>query len=119
MSYRRRDLEAEAQEALGHVWFVQRLEITARTDLTFAVRLYLRDDLFVQAFLGERSGALYLALIEGNQRIFGLDSEAGVWHRHPYDNPDRHEILPDSPGPRPLLVFLAEVEEILMAHSML
>jgi len=83
------------------------------------LRLYLRADLFVQAFLGERSGALYLALIEQGRRIFGMDLEAGEWHLHPYDAPDQHEMLLHGPGPRPLLAFLAHVEEILLAHSLL
>jgi hypothetical protein len=119
MTYSRHDLEAEAREALDRLWFIQRLEVTARTDLTFAVRLYIRDDLFVQAFLGERSDTLYFALVEAHQRIYGLDREADAWHRHPYNTPDRHEELSAEPGPRPLFVFLAQVEELLMHHRLL
>jgi hypothetical protein len=119
MTTSRHDLEAEAHEALDRIWFIQRLEVTARTALTFAVRLYIRDDLFVQAFLGERSDTCYLALIEGHQRIYGLDREGGAWHRHPYDAPDHHEMLSEAPGPRPLFVFLAHVEELLMKHALL
>ncbi len=119
MTISRQDLEAEAREALDRLWFIRHLEVTARTDLTFAVRLYIRDDLFVQAFLGERSEALYFALVEGHQRIYGLDREGGSWHRHPFDAPDDHEPLTESPGPRPLLVFLGQVEELLMKHSLL
>jgi hypothetical protein len=119
MPYTRADLQREAEEALDRIWFVQRREVYARTEITFAVRLYLREDLFVQAFLGEQSGALYFALIERGQRIFGMDREADEWHVHNYDAPDQHEMLLHDPGPRPLLAFLAHVEEILLAHSLL
>ena len=119
MPYTRADLQCEAEEALESVWFVQHTEVYARTEITFAVRLYLREDLFVQAFLGERSGALYFALIERGRRIFGIDLEGGEWHRHPYDAPDQHEMLLHGPGPRPLLAFLVHVEEILLVHSLL
>ena len=75
--YSRADLVSEAQEALDSVWFVQRLEEIERTDITLSLRLYVRPDLFVQVFLGEQSGSLYLALIESGRRIFGIDNESG------------------------------------------
>ena len=37
-------------------------------------------DLFVQAFIGEITGSLYFALIERNQRIYGIDRENDQWH---------------------------------------
>lgn len=75
--YNKADLQWEAQKALDSVWFVQRLEEIERTDLTLTLRLYVRPDLFVQAFLGEQSGSLYFALIESSRRVFGIDREAG------------------------------------------
>ncbi len=113
------DLRLEAQNALERVWFVQSLEEIERTDLTLSLRLHIRPDLFVQAFLGELSGSLYLALIEGGQRIFGIDREGGEWHLHPYDAPDKHEPLPEGPEPRPLLKFLARIEDLLLEHGLL
>ena len=57
------DLWTEAQEALERVWFVQSVEETERTGFTLSVRLWIQPGLFVQAFVGELSGSLYLALI--------------------------------------------------------
>lgn len=119
MPYSRTDLETEALEALEHVWFIQRVEATARTEYTLTLRLYIRPDLFVQAFLGERSGALYFALIEGSRRIYGMDRESGAWHVHPYDAPDTHLPLTEAPGPQPLLSFVADVESVLLSHDLL
>jgi hypothetical protein len=113
------DLRLEAQEALERVWFVQSLEEIERTDFTLSLRLHIRPALFVQAFLGELSGSLYLALIEGGQRIFGVDREGGEWHLHPYDAPDKHEPLPEGLEPRPLLKFLARVEDLLLQYDLL
>lgn len=117
--YSTADLRLEAQVALERVWFVQSLEETERTDLTLSLRFYIRPSLFVQAFLGQCSGSLYLALIEGERRVFGIDREGGEWHLHPYDAPDRHEPLPEGLEPRPLLKFLARVEELLLQHDLL
>ena len=113
------DFRLEAQEALKRVWFVQSLEEIERTDLTLSLRLYIGPDLFVQAFLGEYSGSLYFALIEGGQRIFGIDREGGEWHLHPYDAPDKHEPLPEGLEPRPLLKLLARVEDLLLQYDLL
>lgn len=117
--YNRTDLQLEAQQALDRVWFVQSLEEIERTDLTLSLRLYVRPELFVQAFLGERSGSLYFALIEGGRRIFGIDREGDEWHLHPYDTPDQHESWSAGLGPKPLLTFLAQVEELLLQHDLL
>jgi hypothetical protein len=113
------DLRLEAQEALERVWFVQSLEETERTDLTLSLRLHIRPALFVQAFLSEWSGSIYLALIEGGRRIFGIDWEGDEWHLHLYDAPDKHEPLSEGLGPRPLLEFLARVEDLLLQYDLL
>jgi len=117
--YQATDLRLEAQEALERVWFARFLEETERTDHTLSLRLHIQPGLFVQAFLGEQTGSVYLALIEGQQRIFGVDREGGEWHLHPYDDPNRHQPLPEGLGPRPLLQFLAQVEALLLQYDLL
>ena len=113
------DLRLEAQEALERVWFAQSLEEIERTDFTVTLRLHIRPALFVQAFLGECSGSLYLALIEGGRRVFGIDREGGEWHLHPYDAPDKHVSLDEGLGRRPLLTFLARMEDLLLQRDLL
>ena len=113
------DFQHEAQEALERVWFVQSLEITERTDFTLSLRLYIRPDLFVNVFIGKLTSSLYFALIEGRQHIFGIDREAGEWHLHPYEAPYSHQPLPEGLEPKPLLKFLARVEQLLLQHDLL
>jgi len=59
------------------------------------------------------------ALIEGGRRIFGIDRDADEWHVHPYKAPHTHEPLPDGLEPKPLLKFLARVEDLLLQHDLL
>ena len=113
------DLQLEAQEALERLWFVQSIEETERTALILSLRLHIQPALFVQVFLSERSSSLYLALIQGGQRIFGIDREADEWHIHPYEAPNQHEVLAESLEPRPLLKFLAKVEDLLLDYDLL
>lgn len=119
MSYSADDLLAEAQETLDKIWFVQSLETGERTDAAISLRLHIRPGLFVHAFLGELTGSLYFALIEGRQRIFGIDREGGEWHRHPYQACHEHEMLPEGLGSKPLLQFLSQVESVLLENDLL
>ncbi len=113
------NLQFEAEEALERAWFVQSLELMERTDFTLSLRLYIRSDLFVSVFQGGLTGSLYFALIEGRRRIFGIDRETDEWHLHPYEAPHLHQPLPDGLEPKPLLKFLARVEELLLQHDLL
>jgi hypothetical protein len=119
MRYSRLDLQREAQEALDRVWFVQSVEEIEHTDLTLSLRLHIQPGLFVQVFLGELTHSLYFALVHEDQRIFGLDREGDQWHLHPYGNPDNHEPLTAGLEPKPLLRFLARVEDLLLEHDLL
>jgi len=112
-------LQSEARESFDKVWFIQSIEVIERTDQTLAMRLNIKAGLFVQAFIGEITGSLYFALIEGRQRIFGIDLVSGEWHRHPFGNPQRHETLTAGLGDKPLLSFLARVEELLLDENLL
>jgi len=100
-------------------WFIQSLNIVERTDATISLRLHIRQGLFIQVFIGELSDSLYFALIETNQRIFGIYKEAGQWHLHPYENPHKHEPLNEGLEPKPLLKFLSRVEKLIFEHDLL
>jgi hypothetical protein len=119
MTNRLAELRAEASEATTKIWFLQSVEEAERTDITISLRLHIRPDLFVQIFYGAKSDSLYMALIEDKRRIFGIDYEGDAWHIHPYGAPERHEPLKDGLGPRPLLQFLAHVEDLLLEHDLL
>jgi hypothetical protein len=113
------ELLVEAQEAFQKVWFVQSVDVIERTDQTLSIRLLINADLFVQVFIGEITGSLYFALIEGKQRIFGIDRESGEWHEHPFGTPEKHKPCDEGLEPKPLLKFLSRVEEILLEQGLL
>lgn len=112
-------LETEVKEAADRTWFIQAVEDSSRSDNTLSIRLIIRSGLFVQVFFGEKSGSLFLALIEGRQRIFGVDREEGAWHVHPLHAIEQHEPLTDDFSSRPILRFLAKVEDLILTHDLL
>jgi hypothetical protein len=113
------ELRSEALEAVEKTWFIHSLLVVDQTDQTISLRLVIRSNLFVQAYLGELSGSLYFALIEKNQRIFGIDRVFGNWHIHPYGSPFEHKPLDEGLEPKPLFTFLARVEKILLENDLL
>ncbi|MBM4459717.1 MAG: hypothetical protein FJ011_18470 [Chloroflexi bacterium] len=114
-----RKLRREAEEAADRFWFIGALEEMERTDITLSIRLHIRPGLFVQVFRGTKSGSLYLALIEGGRRLYGIDREADEWHVHPYGAVERHEPLPQGLEPEPIHRFLARVEDLLLKYELL
>ncbi len=117
--YEETDLQTEAFDALDEFWFVQSIQNIESTGYHFALRLYIAPGMFVQGFLGKQSGSLYFALIKNDQRIFGIDREDDEWHMHPYGESDRHESLPQGLEPKPLLRFLARVEQLIVNTNIL
>ncbi|RLD07021.1 MAG: hypothetical protein DRI56_07270 [Chloroflexota bacterium] len=52
---------------------------------------YLKDDVFLRFYFNEVTGTMAFALIEKNQRIWGIDFDnRHNWHLHPVDNPKKH-----------------------------
>jgi hypothetical protein len=104
---------------LDEFWFAQSVQNIESTAYHSALRLYIAPGIFVQAFLDRQSGSLYFALIKDEQRIFGIDREEDEWHLHPYGESDRHESLPQGLAPKPLLRFLARVEQLIMDQNII
>lgn len=113
------DLLQEAQDALEKVWFVHSLETIERTDISVSLRLHIRRGLFVQIFYGKQSNVLYMALVDGGRRVFGIDRDRDEWHMHPYEATERHEPMTIGLEPRPIMKFLARIEELLLEKDLL
>lgn len=109
----------EALEALDQFWFVKSLDIIERTDRTVTVQLVIGSELRVQAFLSQKTGRFSLALIGPSGRLYGRDRQHGEWHKHPFSQPDSHETTPEGVSRKPLLQFMAEVQEILITQNLI
>jgi len=109
----------DIHEAERRFWFIQQIQEIDETDDAVKARLQIQVGLFVQVFFSEQSGRFSLALIQGNQRIYGRDREFGTWHLHPYESPEHHDPVPEGMSPQPLFQFLAEVEQIIIENELI
>jgi len=113
------DLTAEAHDALDRFWFIRDVVIADQTQATVTIHLSIDADLYIQVFLSENSQRMSFALVSQGGRLYGRDSEHGIWHRHPFGQPEHHEPTPEGMSTRPLTQFLAEVEKILVENDLL
>jgi len=112
-------LLVEAAIAAERFWFIRSWQVTDRTNSTATVRFEIDASFFVQVFLSERSSRLSLVLIGASGRLYGRDRERGKWHRHPFESQDVHEATHEGMSSQPVMQFLTEVEDILLANNLL
>lgn len=60
------------------------------TDVTLMVRMEVMPSIFIQIYRNVKKNKLNMALVLGNNRIYGVDSEGGIPHEHPIDQPWSH-----------------------------
>ncbi len=60
------------------------------TDITLLARLELFPDINIQIYRNIQKRKLNMALVFGNNRIYGIDNEGGFTHEHPGSDPESH-----------------------------
>lgn len=78
------------QDLIKHFSAFKNWYVADRTQNIIKILVLIENDLFIQIYFNESKGKLNLAFIQNNQRIYGVDSEGGILHIHPFDNPDQH-----------------------------
>ena len=86
--------------------FLRAIADLDRTDHALRFRLIIDETLFIQVYANSRKIKFNFAVISMGQRIFGRDSEAGVWHTHPFESPQNHLAQGDAGRPVTLSEFI-------------
>lgn len=60
------------------------------TDITLMARMEILPAVDIQVYRNIEKEKLNMALIIGNDRAYGVDSEGGIYHEHPAEDPFRH-----------------------------
>ena len=61
-----------------------------QTDVTLFSRVGLSPDIFIQIYANVKKEKINMALVVGEERIYGIDKEDGFYHEHPFENPSLH-----------------------------
>lgn len=77
-------------EALAERSFVEAIDLDTEA-VVVRGRVLLEDDRFLQVYFNERTGTTAFALIEDEERVWGIDYDAvRGWHEHPLGHPEQH-----------------------------
>jgi hypothetical protein len=99
-------------DALANQPFVRSVDLDTEA-VVIKGRVLLDDERFLQVYFNERTGTTAFALIEEEQRIWGMDyDDLRGWHVHPVDNPNQHRDI-DPMTPSEVVEALAEAWERL------
>lgn len=60
------------------------------TDVTIMARIEIFPTIYMQIYRNLKKDKLNMALILGNDRVYGVDGEGGIYHKHPAEDPTSH-----------------------------
>lgn len=82
--------------------------IVEKTKSILKARLHFSEELFLQFYVNTRRHKKSYALILNDRRIFGKDYIFGHWHRHPFENPEEHDVSENGKKPATMEEFVTE-----------
>ena len=88
------DFERELRRLCQHFFPDAALAFRNRRIHSINCRIQVTSQIFVDVYYNARSSRLDFSTIQAGQRVFGYDN-AGGWHFHPFEQPDRHESCPE------------------------
>ena len=91
-------------------------EIVDITQATVKIKIYVRQDTYVQVYANILKNKLNLAFVQGAERIYGEDSEGGILHVHPFNDPVGHFICETAIS---IEAFLSKVQESLELEGLI
>lgn len=62
-------------------------------DLTVEGRAYLSEERFLSFYFNAQTGTTAFALIDRDNRIWGIDRKKRSWHLHPWGRPEEHREI--------------------------
>lgn len=79
-------------------------------ELVVKGRIQIARDLFLAVYYNEQKGTTAFALIEQEQRVWGIDYDKAMkWHRHPLRDTEKHEPI----APQTIPEIIVELKQVL------
>ena len=85
-----RSFTSELLRALAKVEAIERVALRSEGPVAHGWA-YVTAEMFLAFYYNEKTGTIAFALVNGHDRIWGIDrDEIRGWHFHPLDNPTEH-----------------------------
>lgn len=86
------------------------------TDVTLMARIEIAPTTHMQIYRNLKKDKLNMALILGNDRVYGVDGEGGLYHEHPAEDPTFHVPMKER---LEIVEFVVRCLNILMDRRLL
>lgn len=103
------DLLRELTTACQFASCVESFSVETSDEDILGVRVFLRDNTFINAFYNIATGKVAFAWIKEGKRLYGKDNTKMGWHVHSFGNPSAHKPCEQTDFEH----FLHEVDEHL------
>ncbi len=108
-----RSFSSELLRALADTGLFERVALRIEGPIADG-QAYVQEGLFLRFYFNEVTGTVAFALIEENQRIWGVDSDnRRGWHVHPADNPAAHIQV----NPMSVSEIIACLQDVLLRRE--
>lgn len=57
------------------------------TDVTVIIKIGIQKSINIYIYANTQKQKLNMALVVANIRVYGIDTEGGFYHEHPFENP--------------------------------
>ena len=72
---------------------VMHIETLSASTVHIQLRIFLVDRSFLDVYYDQSNGKTSFAQIYYEKRIFGADNASKIWHWHPLENPEVHQLV--------------------------
>ena len=96
-----------------------RVETLAKTKNAVKIKILITENIYIQLYYNQETGTRNYVLICWNRRLFGRDCVGGVWHKHPFENPEDHDSSEDGKREVSILDFFEEVFNLLKENDLI
>jgi hypothetical protein len=96
-----------------------KLEILAKTKNAVKIKVSVTENIYIQLYYNQETGTRNYVLIGWNRRLFGRDCVGGVWHKHPFENPENHDFSEDGKREVSISDFFEEVFNLLKENGLI
>lgn len=103
----------EVAEVQSSSCLIAQMEILEHEKTFLKVRLFLKEELYVQIYRNDEYNTTNFVLILYDERIYARDEIRGSWHRHPENNPHLHDTTQKGKSSVNFKEFFEEVKIIL------
>lgn len=103
----------EIVEVQSGSYLIIRTEILEHEKTFLKVRLYLKDELYIQIYRNDEYNTTNFVLVLHDERIYARDEVRKKWHRHQESNPQIHDTTSEGKRAVNCKEFFEEVKTII------